>query len=49
MGKYMYPDGKIYEGHWAIGKRHGRGILKDITGEQIVGEWSNGNYAGKLR
>ena len=32
MGKYSYSDGKIYEGQWHQGKRHGRGILKDGSG-----------------
>ena len=27
MGKYVWPDGKMYEGYWEKNKMHGQGIL----------------------
>lgn len=38
-GKYVYPDGSVYEGEWRGGKAHGRGTLMYSTGDRYAGEW----------
>eukprot|EP00026_Physarum_polycephalum_P003403 Phypoly_transcript_03414.p1 GENE.Phypoly_transcript_03414~~Phypoly_transcript_03414.p1 ORF type:complete len:520 (+),score=111.47 Phypoly_transcript_03414:218-1777(+) len=38
-GKYVYPDGSVYEGEWRGGKAHGRGTLLYSTGDRYTGEW----------
>ena len=36
------PDGKKYEGNWAKGKQHGRGVYTNRKGEIVEGEWNQG-------
>ena len=49
MGKYTYPDGKMYEGRWVNGKRHGRGVFRDTNGEHMVGQWENGGFVSHVK
>ena len=47
LGICLYPDGRIYEGVWLMGKEHGRGQL--LTGDRqpiYVGEWMDGLMHG---
>jgi hypothetical protein len=42
-GTYFYSDAK-YVGEWIDGKEEGRGTLMLLTGEQLTGEFKEGNY-----
>ena len=35
-------DGKKYEGQWANGKQHGKGIITNAIGESQESEWVEG-------
>ena len=35
-------DGRYYEGHWRLGKMHGKGKLGKAGGKFKLGEWDNG-------
>jgi hypothetical protein len=37
MGKYVWPDGKMYEGYWEKNKMHGQGILIWRDGKRYEG------------
>ena len=43
-GKYTFANGKIYEGHWAVGKMNGWGeFTESDTNDRFVGEWEDAN------
>jgi len=49
-GKLTYHPGeerKKYEGQWANGQFHGRGILRFSNGDQFEGPWENGLQHGE--
>ena len=47
LGRLTRHDGEVYEGEWAEGRRHGRGMsLLEISGECYVGEWVDGVRQG---
>ena len=37
MGKYIWPDGKMYEGQWEKNKMHGHGVLVWRDGKRYEG------------
>ena len=37
IGKYTWPDGKIYEGNWENNKTRGRGVLITTDGKRHEG------------
>ncbi len=44
-GKYVYPNGNIFEGDWQNDKMHVSGVVKDKDGTILQqGKWSNGVY-----
>ena len=40
-------NGKVFDGMWQAGKRHGFGISMDSDGRLRVGEWQNDVYQGE--
>ncbi len=57
-GVYSFPGGNVYDGHWARGLFHGRGIMKCTEGQRdesnnliyydvYDGEWKDGKRDGK--
>ncbi|CAD8060673.1 unnamed protein product [Paramecium primaurelia] len=44
-GVYKWSDGKVYEGGWKEGKRHGYGKYQGIN-QQYEGEFQNDQYQG---
>ncbi|KAL8168178.1 hypothetical protein V2J09_009677 [Rumex salicifolius] len=45
-GKYVWPDGCIYDGEWRRGMRHGHGKLHFPSGAIYEGEFSGGYMHG---
>ena len=37
FGRYMWPDGKIYEGNWKMNKMRGEGVLIMKDGKRYEG------------
>lgn len=48
-GKMTYTDGRLYEGQWRAGKRHGVGTYQSVIGSvsMYTGEWNNSLMHGK--
>ena len=46
-GKYIYSDGKVYEGPFDDGVRHGKGVLKQANGDIYEGDFDHGKMTGK--
>ena len=44
QGRYVYQDGRVYEGQWKNGKRHGQGTLTFPDGRVRKGIWKNGQF-----
>eukprot|EP00475_Leptophrys_vorax_P023683 TRINITY_DN3247_c0_g1_i1.p1 TRINITY_DN3247_c0_g1~~TRINITY_DN3247_c0_g1_i1.p1 ORF type:complete len:398 (+),score=81.51 TRINITY_DN3247_c0_g1_i1:135-1196(+) len=45
-----YGNGDFYEGTWAVGVKHGAGVMMEIaSGERYEGEWEHGQRHGKGR
>jgi hypothetical protein len=42
----MFPNGDVYDGEWANGKRHGMGLFKAQGGSTYAGSWDNGKRHG---
>jgi len=38
-GRYVWPDGKTYDGEWDKNKMDGRGLLKWADGKQYEGQF----------
>lgn len=36
QGKYVWPDGRTYEGAWEHNKMHGSGCFTDINGHRYL-------------
>jgi hypothetical protein len=51
VGTMLYQDGKVYEGHWKDGVRHGYGRLVHVNGSSYIGLWSAdmANGAGRYQ
>lgn len=47
QGAYSYPDGSVYVGSWAGGRRHGGGTYWDAAGGCLRGSWAGGQLAGQ--
>lgn len=41
-GKFVWADGKTYDGEWKDGKQHGIGNYYGGSGDTKKGEWKNG-------
>ena len=41
-GVFHWPDGKLYTGEYANGKKEGSGIMIFPDGRSYKGEWRNG-------
>ena len=46
-GKYLWPDGRKYEGGYSQDKKHGFGIYTWNDGRKYEGFWLNGKQNGK--
>ena len=47
-GKLTFPDGRNWEGEFAVGKMHGEGVMRKANGLIIrQGQWSNNEFVGK--
>jgi hypothetical protein len=42
IGRYLWPDGRIYVGFWENGKQHGLGRYTNENYVQMFGIWLNG-------
>lgn len=42
VGIFVWPDGRVYEGHWKDGKQHGYGRYYNQNNEEKYGFWNNG-------
>merc|ERR1712117_27975 len=47
FGVYTWKDGKVYEGMWKDGERHGKGEQTSPLGDSYVGGWKNGKRNGQ--
>ncbi len=46
-GRGLFFDGQsVYDGEFALGKRHGKGVLRTLDGEEYDGEWKRGKPFG---
>jgi len=41
-GKLSWPDGRLYEGHFAGGEMHGQGVMTAADGTKKEGVWKRG-------
>lgn len=41
-GSLKNDDGRIYIGNWKNDQFHGKGILIDLLGNEVGGEWDEG-------
>ena len=46
LGLYIWKDGERYEGEWADGKFHGKGIKTLPDGTIFDGDWEDGRPVG---
>lgn len=46
MGIHKWIDGRIFEGHYVAGKKHGYGIYIWSDGRKYEGEWIDGKQHG---
>ena len=42
FGKFMWADGRVYEGHYYQDKKHGKGIYKWPDGRNYEGNFKKG-------
>jgi hypothetical protein len=47
IGLYIWKDGERYEGYWAEGKFHGKGIKTLPDGTIFDGDWEEGRPVGQ--
>ena len=45
-GKYVFPNGVVYEGGFYNGHMHGEGVLRYPGKGSFKGLWNRGNYIG---
>merc|ERR1719420_782658 len=43
-GKFVWADGRIYDGQWVKGQRHGKGFYINSKGEKRTGNWFNDKF-----
>ena len=41
-GRFEWVDGRVYEGEYLGGKKHGFGVFEWPNGRKYVGSWSEG-------
>lgn len=46
-GKFLWSDGRIYEGQYKNNKKEGFGIFNWPSGARFEGTWVNGKQHGK--
>ena len=49
-GKYIWADGRIFNGSWLAGKREGKGSMfypGEVQDSMVTGFWKNDSYVGK--
>ncbi len=46
-GKFIWPDGRSYEGDYLDDKKHGLGTFKWKDGKMYKGQWGNGKQEGE--
>lgn len=44
IGKYTWPDGKVYDGEWKNGVQHGKGKIIKPGYTPRVGIWEEGKH-----
>jgi hypothetical protein len=44
--KFLWPDGRWYQGQWATGQPQGKGELQLPSGEHYIGDFQHGNRHG---
>jgi antitoxin component YwqK of YwqJK toxin-antitoxin module len=49
IGKFTWPDGRVYDGGWANGKQHGSGLVFYPNGSIKEGEWIDGKKVKPTR
>ena len=49
QGRYVWPNGQLYEGDWSDSRRHGYGRLVYANGTVLEGDWVDGKLHGKGR
>ncbi len=47
IGKQVWPDFSIFEGHWLNGKANGKGRLIHSNGDVYEGYWKNDKNDGQ--
>ncbi len=40
QGKYLWPNGQVYEGEWDNNLKHGSGMWLSGKGDSYAGEWT---------
>ena len=45
-GVYRFSDGRIFDGHWKKGLRHGEGVMQFTNGSKLRCTWDNDTIAG---
>lgn len=43
-GKFVWADGRTYDGEWFNGHRHGRGLYMNAKSEKKVGYWADDKF-----
>ena len=46
FGKYIWKDGRSYEGQYLTDKKHGYGVYKWPDGRTYAGYWKEGKQHG---
>lgn len=49
MGSVNFPDGSAYRGFFSCGLPNGPGILHRANGQEIDGQWRNGELISSSR
>ena len=44
--RFVWPDGRIYDGEWVAGEPHGEGVETRPDGGRYQGAWRDGRYHG---
>lgn len=46
QGVYRFSDGRIFDGGWKKGLRHGEGVMQFTSGNKLQANWANDTIAG---
>ena len=49
FGKFLFNDGRVYEGMWSDGKQHGEGKLFEADGSVKDGTWNQGTFVNRRK